>query len=151
MSKSLGAVPWPAAALTNALLIFQLPIAHSLLLTGPGMKWLARLVPGPHGATLGTTTYAMIASVQLLALFVLWTPSGIVWWQAEGWVFYLVTALYVASWALLIKASWDPGAAVQSGALGWTSLMQNAKPVFPDMPTTGLCRVIRQPTYVAFA
>ncbi|MCA0928299.1 methyltransferase family protein [Ruegeria profundi] len=151
MGKSLGTVPWPAAALTNALLILQFPLAHSLLMTGRGMKWLARFVPGPHGATLGTTTYAMIASLQLLALFVLWTPSGIVWWQAEGWAFYLVTALYVASWALLIKASWDAGAEVQSGALGWMSLMQNAKPVFPDMPTTGLFRVIRQPIYVAFA
>lgn len=62
-----------------------------------------------------------------------------------------MASLYAASWGMLIKASWDAGAEVQSGALGWMSLMRNAKPVFPDMPTTGLFRVIRQPIYVAFA
>jgi protein-S-isoprenylcysteine O-methyltransferase Ste14 len=31
------------------------------------------------------------------------------------------------------------------------SLVQDAKPVFPDMPTTGLFRLIRQPIYLAFA
>jgi len=31
------------------------------------------------------------------------------------------------------------------------SLAQNIKPVFPDMPTTGLFSIIRQPIYVAFA
>ena len=55
------------------------------------------------------------------------------------------------SWCLLIKASFDAGAEVQSGALGWMSLMAKVRPVFPDMPTEGLFRIIRQPIYVAFA
>jgi steroid 5-alpha reductase family enzyme len=50
-----------------------------------------------------------------------------------------------------MKASWDAGAEVQSGALGWMSLMARIRPVFPDMPTQGLFRLIRQPIYVAFA
>jgi protein-S-isoprenylcysteine O-methyltransferase Ste14 len=151
LSESLGNVPWPWAALANAALIVQFPLAHSLLLTGRGGRLLARLVPGPHGQTLATTTYALIASAQLLALFVLWTPSGIVWWRAEGAVFWAVTAAYGASWLLLLKASFDAGAEVQSGALGWLSLMARRRPMFPDMPTQGLFRVIRQPIYVAFA
>ena len=151
MSRSFGTVPWPYAYVTNALLVLQFPLVHSLLLTGPGMRLLTRLVPGPHAGTLSTTTYALVASVQLLALFALWTPSGIVWWRAEGWVLYAVTSAYIAAWGLLIKASWDAGAEVQSGALGWMSLMRNAKPRFPDMPTSGLFRIIRQPIYVAFA
>ncbi|MBT6191333.1 MAG: hypothetical protein HOI22_13880 [Tateyamaria sp.] len=52
---------------------------------------------------------------------------------------------------LLIWASYDAGAEVQSGALGWMSLAQNIKPVFPEMPTKGLFSVIRQPIYVSFA
>ncbi|MCC5866268.1 MAG: hypothetical protein JJU31_14185 [Wenzhouxiangella sp.] len=151
MSKSLGQVPWPWALLTNALLIVQFPLVHSLLLTGRGRSWLARLVPGPHGQTLATTTYALIASAQLLALFVLWTPSGIVWWRAEGALFWLICVAYAASWLLLMKASFDAGVEVQSGALGWMSLLGRVKPRFPDMPTLGLFRVIRQPIYLAFA
>lgn len=151
LSESLGTLPWPWAALANAALIAQFPLAHSLLLTGPGGRVLARLVPGPYGATLATTTYAIIASAQLLALFALWTPSGIVWWRAQGAMFWIVAAAYVASWLLLLKASFDAGAEVQSGALGWMSMLARIRPMFPDMPTEGLFSVIRQPIYVAFA
>ncbi len=151
LSASFGTVPWPWAAIANAALIAQFPLGHSLLLTGRGGRWLARLIPGPHGATLATTTYAIIASAQLLVLFALWTPSGVVWWRADGVAFWAITAAYTASWLLLIKASFDAGAEVQSGALGWMSLLARIRPVFPDMPTQGLFRLIRQPIYVAFA
>jgi methanethiol S-methyltransferase len=151
LSESFGRVPWPWALLANALLLIQFPLAHSLLLTGPGARFLARLVPGQHGATLSTTTYALIASLQLLALFALWTPSGIVWWRAEGAMFWVMCCAYAFSWAILGKASFDAGAEVQSGALGWMSLLARVRPVFPDMPTLGLFRVVRQPIYVAFA
>ena len=151
LTKSLGTVPWPMAALANAALIVQFPLAHSLLLTGPGGRVLTRLMPGPHGQTLATTTYAIIASAQLLGLFALWTPSGIVWWRAEGAVFWGLSTAYATSWLILLKASFDAGAEVQSGALGWMSLLARIRPVFPDMPTQGLFRLIRQPIYVAFA
>ncbi|MEO1563016.1 MAG: isoprenylcysteine carboxylmethyltransferase family protein [Pseudomonadota bacterium] len=151
LSRSFGTVPWPWAALANAVLILQFPIAHSLLLSKRGRVVLAKLAPATYGQTLGTTTYAIIASLQLLALFALWTPSGIVWWRAEGWVFWIVCGAYAASWGLLIKASYDAGAEVQSGALGWMSMFQGKKPVFPDMPTQGLFRFVRQPIYVSFA
>jgi methanethiol S-methyltransferase len=151
LSESYGRVPWPWAALANAALILQFPLAHSVLLTARGSRWLARMIPGPHGPTLATTTYAIIASAQLLALFALWTPSGIVWWRAEGAAFWVIFAAYAAAWLILAKASFDAGAEVQSGALGWMSLMARIRPVFPDMPTQGLFRLIRQPIYVAFA
>lgn len=151
MSESLGAVPYPYAIAVNALLVLQFPIAHSVLLSGPGMRLLSRLVPGPHGGTLSTTTFAIIASLQLLLLFAFWTPSGIIWWRADGWVFWAICGAYGASWLLLLKASWDAGAEVQAGALGWMTLMKNSKLRFPDMPTGGLFRLIRQPIYLSFA
>lgn len=66
-------------------------------------------------------------------------------------MFWLLCIAYGCSWLLLMKASFDAGAEVQSGALGWMSLMAQIRPVFPDMPTQGLFRVIRQPINVAFA
>ena len=151
MSESVGTVPWPWAILANAALILQFPLVHSVLLSKRGTQIVARLIPGPHGGTLATTTYAIIASLQLSALFLLWTPSGIIWYRAEGTTFVLICTAYAATWVLLLKASFDAGAEVQSGALGWMSLLGKIKPVFPDMPTQGLFRLIRQPIYVAFA
>ena len=151
MTQSFGQVPAPWSILANLGLIIQFPLAHSLLLTKRGGRLLTKLVPGQHGPGLATTTYAIIASVQLLALFALWTPSGIIWWQAEGELLLVMSALYGMSWLLLIWASYDAGAEVQSGALGWMSIAQNKRPVFPKMPTRGLFSVIRQPIYVSFA
>ncbi|MEO6299413.1 MAG: isoprenylcysteine carboxylmethyltransferase family protein [Paracoccaceae bacterium] len=151
LGASLGSVRWPWAILANAALIVQFPLAHSALLTGRGRRFLARLIPDPHGETMATTTYAIIASAQLLALFALWTPSGLVWWRADGATFWAMSTAYSASWLILLKASFDAGAEVQSGALGWMSLLARIRPVFPDMPSAGLFRLIRQPIYLAFA
>lgn len=151
MNESFGNVPRPWTWLVNAALLVQFPILHSILLNGRGRAVLVRILPMPYARTLVTTTFAFIASLQLAALFLLWTPSGIVWWRAEGLPFALSCAAYAAAWSLLIKASYDAGAEVQSGALGWMSMFQGRKPRYPDMPSTGLFRLIRQPIYVAFA
>ena len=151
LTRGWGQLPYPWALLANLLLIVQFPLAHSMLLTKRGMKLLSRLAPASHGQTLSTTTYAIIASMQLIALFWLWTPSGIIWWQAEGGLFIFICIAYFVSWLLVIKAIFDAGVDLQSGALGWLSLLADKAPAFPDMPTFGLFRFIRQPIYVAFA
>ena len=151
LSESFGRVPRPWNWLANLALVLQFPLAHSFLLGPRGRRILASLAPDPHGQTLGTTVYAIIASVQLAALFLLWTPSGVIWWQAEGAVFWTVCTAYALAWLLLGWASIDAGAEVQSGALGWMSLAQGQRPRFPDMPVSGLFAVIRQPIYVSFA
>ncbi len=72
MSMSLGRVPAPWSHLCNALLLLQFPLTHSLLLGPRGGRLLNRVIP-VHGQTLSTTTYAIVASIQLLLLFALWT------------------------------------------------------------------------------
>ncbi|WP_424974794.1 methyltransferase family protein [Dinoroseobacter sp. S124A] len=151
MQSGFGAVPQPYAWIANLVLLAQFPLAHSALLTPRGRRVLARLAPAPHGQTLATTVYATIASLQLLLLFTLWTPSGVVLWRAEGVAFWVLCLCYGGSWLLLTKASFDAGPTVQSGSLGWMALLRGQRPVFPDMPERGLFRVVRQPIYVAFA
>ncbi|MBV6657423.1 MAG: isoprenylcysteine carboxylmethyltransferase family protein [Devosiaceae bacterium] len=151
MSESFGGIASPWSYLLNVALVLQFPLVHSILLTGWGSKLLSTVGPKRYAKTLSTTTYAIVASLQLLALFALWTPSGVVWWRAEGAMLVVMTVLYAMSWLLLLKASFDAGAEVQSGALGWMSMVQDKMPVFPDMPATGLFCIIRQPIYVAFA
>jgi len=151
MTLCLGAVPAPWHLAANGLLIAQFAVGHSLLLTPRGRAALARLAPGRTGGTLAPTTYALIASLQVLALFALWTPSGVVWWRPEGPALWISLAFYGASWAVLGKAIVDAGIGLQSGLIGWTALLRNRRPRYPDMPTSGLFRLVRQPIYVGFA
>ncbi len=151
MSRSLGAVPSPWWPLANAVLLLQFPLAHSLLLGAAGARVLKRLAPSRIAGRLSTTTYVIVASAQVLALFALWTPSGVVWWQAEGAALWLLLLLYAASWLLLLRSILDAGISVQVGSLGWWSVARNRALRFPPMPTAGLFRIVRQPIYVSFA
>lgn len=96
MSQSFGTVPAPWPVLANLALILQFPLVHSFLLSKRGGALLVKLAPKRHGTVLATTAYAIIASFQLLALFALWTPSGVIWWQAEGGVLVFMTGLTVS-------------------------------------------------------
>lgn len=150
MSQSLGRVPWPWRVAANAFLLLQFPVVHSAMLTPWGAGVLKKLAPASLAGPMMTTTYVIVASVQVLLLFALWTPSGVIWWQATGLVGWLLVGLYACAWLLLLKAIWDAGFAVQIGSLGWWAILRSRKPVFPPMPTRGLFRIIRQPIYAAF-
>jgi len=150
MSRSLGTLEAPWSVLANAVLLAQFPLMHSFLLTTRGRALLARLAPAGTGAALSTTTYVAIASVQILALFALWSPSGVIWWQAQGAGLVIMTALYATAWLLLGKAMTDAGLSLQTGSLGWWALLRGKKPVYPKMPERGLFRLSRQPIYVTF-
>lgn len=150
MQAGMGNLPWPWAALANLALVLQFPVLHSLLLNTRAGSILGRLAPRDWGKRLWTTFYTIVAALQLLALFTLWTPSGVIWWQAEGAMLWVMAALHLCAWLFLMKSNLDAGVELQSGALGWMSLLQNRAPRWPGMPTTGLFTVIRQPIYLGF-
>ena len=151
MSRCWGSLPPPWRELANGALLLQFPIVHSLLLSRRGHKILKRLAPFGLGARLSTTTYAAIASVQVGLLFLLWTPSGIVWWRAQGAWLVASCVLYGTAWLLLLKSIVDAGFPLQVGLLGWWAVARGRKPTYPPMPRGGLFRLCRQPIYVAFA
>lgn len=151
MSRSLGHVtgPWRIAA--NALLLLQFPLAHSLLLTSRGRKMLGHLAPAGLGRDLSSTTYVIVASLQVLALFLLWSPSGTVWWHAESVLFVILCFAYALAWLALFKSIVDAGFALQTGFLGWHAVARGIAVRYPPMPQGGLFRFCRQPIYVSFA
>ncbi len=151
MSRGFGALALPWSAIVNGLLLLQFPLAHSLLLSRRGRVLLTVPAPARLGADLSTTTYVIIASLQVLLLFSLWSFSGIIWWRAGGVAQGLLTLLYAASWLLLAKAILDAGIGLQTGWLGWWAVFTNSRPRYPGMPVRGLFRLSRQPIYLAFA
>ena len=150
MSRSFGQLAPPWSFVANALLLLQFPIGHSLLLMRRGNAALQRLAPAGLGAGLSTTTYVVIASIQVLMLFVLWSPSGTIWWRAEGLTLVILCCFYALAWLGLLKAIVDAGFALQVGLLGWYALARNIAVRYPPMPQSGLFKICRQPIYVAF-
>lgn len=146
-----GRLEGAAAALANAALVLQFPLLHSWLLSTRGRALLARLAPFGLGRALSPTTFAAIASLQALGTFALWSPSGVVVARAEGVSLLAWDAAYAASWIFLLKALHDAGPALQTGFVGWTSVLRGEKPQFGPFPTHGTFARCRQPVYLGFA
>ena len=146
-----GTLHGATAALANGLLVLQFPLLHSALLTRRGQHLLARLAPRGCGRSLAPSSFAAIGSLQLVATFLLWSPSGIVLHAASGASRVLWELLYAASWAFLLKALADARLSVQTGACGWIALLNDRPVDFGDFPTGGTFRLCRQPVYLAFA
>ena len=151
MTLGLGRLQAPWSWIADAVLLLQFPVLHTALLSRRGMAMLRRIVPGTAGAPLLSTTYALIASLQTGALFLGWTPSHHMLWQARGAFLIAFEIAYTAAWLVLGKAILDAGADLQTGFLGWWAVVRGRLPVYPSMPTRGLFRWCRQPIYFGFA
>ncbi len=150
LQGGLGRIHGVAAIASNTALAAQFPLLHSFLLTDRGRRVLRRLAPWGRGR-LQTTTYALVASIQLMAAFLLWSPSGVTWHRAEGVLLVAHALLFVAAWAFLVKALWDAGLSLQTGAAGWSAIVAGREVRYGDMPVDGLFRTCRQPIYLGFA
>jgi protein-S-isoprenylcysteine O-methyltransferase Ste14 len=140
----------PAAAADFAL-VLQFPLLHSWLLSRPGGRLLAKLAPLGLGRSLATTTYAAIASAQLLAVFCLWSPSEVTLWSPGPRMADVMTVLSAGAWVFLLKALYDAGLPLQTGFLGWSAVVRGREPAYPPFARYGLFRLCRQPVYLGFA
>jgi 2-polyprenyl-6-methoxyphenol hydroxylase-like FAD-dependent oxidoreductase/protein-S-isoprenylcysteine O-methyltransferase Ste14 len=137
--------------LANIALLTQFAAAHSLLLGDRGRRWMARLAPFSLGKALSTTLFATISSLQLLLVFLWWSPSHVLWSAPSGWALHVLDALYASSWLLLAKSMHDAGMDVQTGLLGWRSVWSNEPVVYKPFARSGTFRHVRQPIYLSFA
>jgi hypothetical protein len=151
MTLGQGSVPDSWALWANVLLLLQLPTGHSFFLTDRGRRALKRFAPSSIACDMVPTVYVIIAALQVFALFVFWTPSGIIWWQAQGSLLPVFLALFALSWALLGLSTLNAGMELQSGFNGWSAVFLGRHVRYPDMPTTGMFRFTRNPIYVSFA
>lgn len=139
------------ALLADGCLVLQFPLLHSFLLSRRGRPLLHRLSPFGHGRTLAVSTYVLVASLQLLATFWAWTPTGVVWHRPAGASGAVQWTLFGAAWLFLQKALWDAGLPVQTGVAGWWALWRGRPVAYGDLPTGGLFARCRQPIYLGFA
>lgn len=146
-----GRLEGVGAIVANLALVAQFPLVHSWLLSTRGRQVLAKLSLFGHGRTLAPSTFAISASLQLLAAFWLWSPSGVVWREPTGALGVGQWALFGGAWLFLHKALFDAGLALQTGAAGWWALLRGRPVDYGDLPTRGLFAACRQPIYLGFA
>jgi len=151
MTAGRGPFRGAAALVADLALLAQFPALHSVLLSTRGREWLSRLAPLGLGPALGTTTYATIASWQLLLTFALWSPVDPHPWVPQGALLLALTLAYASAWLLLLKTMADAGLDVQTGFLGWGSVFRGRRPAYRGFAPRGTFRWVRQPVYVAFA
>jgi protein-S-isoprenylcysteine O-methyltransferase Ste14 len=133
----------------NLVLLVQFPLLHSFFLSKKGQKILSRI--SPLGSDMSTTTFALLSSLQLMAVFGLWTPASSVWFSPHGTVLVLWSVCFAAAWIFLAKAIVDSNLALHSGFLGWSAIVRDKKPNFAPPVERGCLKKIRQPIYLAFA
>lgn len=150
LSRSLCPVGGTVGRLFNLVLVLQFPLLHSFLLSESGRGWLRLLAPREYSADLQTTLFALVAALQLIAVFCFWTPTETIWFEPQGKVLLYWSTLFVASWLFLMRSLFDAGLELQSGYLGWSSLYRGKVPKYPGLPTTGVFRFCRQPIYLSF-
>lgn len=135
----------------NILLLAQFPLLHSFLLSKKGRRILEVPYPKEIAKDLSTTTFSLISSLQLLLVFLLWTPNQQIWFSPSGSILYIWTSFYIASWILLIVALSEAGMAMQTGSLGWWAVAHGKKPEYPKLCEKGLHNQCRHPIYLAFS
>jgi protein-S-isoprenylcysteine O-methyltransferase Ste14 len=142
----------PGTTLTHALLV-DLGLLAAFALQHSGMarpafkRWWTRVVP----EWAERSTYVLLSSLAMVALFVCWEPIGGVVWSATGSITYgVVASLYALGWIVLLYATFlidhfDLFGLAQVWRQ-WTGSVSRP----PQFHTPGLYRHVRHPLYVGW-
>jgi methanethiol S-methyltransferase len=122
-------------------------IQHSVMARPAFKRWWTRFVPEP----VERSTYVLLSSLALVALFLWWQPIGGIVWNAPARVARnSVIALYLLGWALLLYSTFLIDHFDLFGLKQvWRRLTgQSYRP--PQFYTPGLYKLVRHPLYVGW-
>lgn len=122
-------------------------VQHSLMARPAFKRWWTRFVPEP----VERSTYVLLSSLALIALFIFWEPiGGVVWSAPTGAARNAVIAVYLFGWALLLYSTFLIDHFDLFGLKQvWRRLKGDAYRA-PQFYTPGLYRLVRHPLYVGW-
>ena len=142
----------PNRALGSALvvdlgLILLFGLQHSIMARPAFKAWWTRLIP----VAAERSTYLLMSSIALGALFALWEPiGGTVWQLSDGVWRELVLGLYVFGWLLLLYTTFLID---HFDLFGLTQIWRHltGKPYrAPQFHTPSLYKLVRHPLYIGW-
>ena len=103
--KSIDAAPeasFGTALLINLGLLTLFAVQHSGMARPAFKRWWTRIVPRP----LERSTYVLLSSLALIALFAFWQPMGGVVWHVEGELARaMILGVYFLGWGVVLLAT----------------------------------------------
>jgi protein-S-isoprenylcysteine O-methyltransferase Ste14 len=142
----------PGRPLSQALaidlgLLALFAVQHSVM-ARPGFKrWWTRFVP----EAVERSTYVLLSSLAMVALFAWWEPiGGIVWDAPAGLARNSVIALYLLGWALLLYTTFLIDHFDLFGLRQVWNRLRGHRYEPPKFYTPSLYRIIRHPLYVGW-
>ncbi|HQX25805.1 MAG TPA: isoprenylcysteine carboxylmethyltransferase family protein [Pseudomonadota bacterium] len=144
---ALPGVPLWQALLTNLGLLGLFAVQHSVMARPAFKRWWTRIVPEPAERS----TYVLLSSLALIALFVYWQPMGGVVWNVESPLARgLIHGVYALGWALILLSTFLIN---HFDLFGLRQVWLHARGV-PYQPlrfgTPWLYRYVRHPLYVGW-
>ena len=139
--------PLGTALLINAALLALFAVQHSGMARPAFKRFITRFIP----QAAERSTYVLASTLAMAALMYFWEPlGGVVWNVGTGWVATALTGLYLASWALLLYATFLINHFDLFGLRQvWTEL-RGREQTGLKFVTPALYRIIRHPIYLGW-
>ncbi|MGI9265598.1 MAG: methanethiol S-methyltransferase [Gammaproteobacteria bacterium] len=140
-------LPLGDALLIDLALLTLFAVQHSGMARPAFKRWLTRFIP----EAAERSTYVLLSTVCLAVLMYFWAPLGGVVWQATSqWSDFLLIGLYLASWVLLLYATFLINHFDLFGLRQvWFALREKDLPAL-SFVTPALYRIVRHPIYVGW-
>jgi protein-S-isoprenylcysteine O-methyltransferase Ste14 len=139
--------PLAEALAIDLALLAAFALQHSGMARPAFKRWWTQVVP----EAAERSTYVLLSSLALVALFALWEPiGGVVWTAPEGFARSAVLGLYFFGWMLLLYTTFLIDHFDLFGlAQVWRHLRrQSYRP--PQFRTPSVYRLVRHPLYVGW-
>lgn len=139
--------PLPEALVINLGLLTAFAIQHSGMARPAFKRWWTRIVP----EAAERSTYVLLSSLALIALFILWQPmGGTIWAAPEGPVRGFVIGLYALGWLLLLYTTFLIDHFDLFGLRQVWRHVRSKEYEPPQFHTPTLYKLVRHPLYIAW-
>ncbi len=140
-------LPLGTSILINVGLLALFAVQHSGMARPAFKRWITTFIP----AAAERATYVLMSTICLAVLMYFWAPlGGVIWNVTNAWGATTLTALYFASWGLLLYATFLIDHFDLFGLRQAFDALRNTSSQSQKFVTPALYRIVRHPIYVGW-
>ncbi|MEN7342501.1 MAG: methanethiol S-methyltransferase [Pseudomonadota bacterium] len=148
--KSIDSIPTQplgTAVAINLALLGLFAVQHSVMARPWFKRWITRFIP----VAAERSTYVLLSSLAMIALFIGWAPMGGTVWMIESpTIRFALHALYASGWGLILLSTFSINHFDLFGLSQVVSYALGKPYKAPEFVEPVLYRVVRHPLYVGW-